>query len=174
MQKCLLVKGYQKGSGWGFPKGKLSHNETDEECAVREVLEETGFDISSKLVKKDFIKLNIGIQETKLFIIQNVEESTPFAPHVRGEIGAFGWHLIEHLPSSKAESKNLYVNESGNRHRFFNVWPYMKKLRNWIALHHKDAPVYEQNQHIYSGALQTFSFNRSDILQSIERALKSS
>ncbi len=170
MRKCLLVKGYQKGSGWGFPKGKLSLNETDEECAIREVLEETGYDISEKLVQKDFIKLNIGIQETKLFIIQNVDEGTPFAPHVRGEIGAFGWHLIEHLPSSKTESKHLYVNESGGRHRFFNVWPYMKKLRSWILSHQKQGLPSQQQLH--SGALKSFSFNKAEIQQELDRFLK--
>ena len=63
-----------------------------------------------------------------------MDTSTPFAPHVRGEIGAFGWHLIADLPSSKAESKNVFFDEqTTSRHRFFNVWPYMKKLRAWIA-----------------------------------------
>lgn len=170
MRKCLLVKGFQKSSGWGFPKGKLSHNETDEECAIREVLEETGYDISEKLLHEDFIKLKIGIQETKLFIIQNVDESTPFAPNVRGEIGAFGWHLIDHLPSSKTESKHLYVNESGRRHRFFNVWPYMKKLRSWI-LAHKQKGLTSQ-VHFYSGTLKSFSFNRVEIQQALDSFLE--
>ena len=69
MNKCLLVRGFKEGSSWGFPRGKLSLNESDEECAAREVLEETGFDISSKLNPKDYIEMNIGNQETKLFII---------------------------------------------------------------------------------------------------------
>lgn len=173
MQKCLLVRGYQKGSGWGFPRGKMSHNETDEDCAIREVIEETGYDISDKLVKNDFIKLNIGNQETKLFIIQNVEETTPFAPHVRGEIGAFGWHLIKHLPSSKLESKHLYVNESGGRHRFFNVWPYMKKLRSWISSHQHE-PVTDSEEISNPQNLCSFSFDRGEIQRTLDKALKSS
>lgn len=35
--KCLLVRGYKKDAGWGFPRGKLSKDETDAQCAVREV-----------------------------------------------------------------------------------------------------------------------------------------
>ena len=37
MDKCLLVRGWKKDAGWGFPRGKLSAGETDAECAVREV-----------------------------------------------------------------------------------------------------------------------------------------
>lgn len=37
MSKCLLVRGYKKDAGWGFPRGKLSKDESDAQCAVREV-----------------------------------------------------------------------------------------------------------------------------------------
>ena len=30
---------------WGFPKGKINEGEKMEDCAVREVLEETGLNI---------------------------------------------------------------------------------------------------------------------------------
>lgn len=69
MSKCLLVRGFKEGSGWGFPKGKLSLNETDEACAIREVFEETGYDITPKLDSKHFIELKIGNQATKLYIV---------------------------------------------------------------------------------------------------------
>jgi hypothetical protein len=37
MEKCLLVRGWKKDAGWGFPRGKTSYAETDTECAIREV-----------------------------------------------------------------------------------------------------------------------------------------
>ena len=37
MEKCLLVKGWKKDAGWGFPRGKISANEPDLQCAIREV-----------------------------------------------------------------------------------------------------------------------------------------
>ena len=37
MDKCLLIRGYKEGASWGFPRGKLAKDETDVECAVREV-----------------------------------------------------------------------------------------------------------------------------------------
>lgn len=37
MEKCLLVRGWKRDAGWGFPRGKTSYEETDAECAIREV-----------------------------------------------------------------------------------------------------------------------------------------
>lgn len=37
MDKCLLVRGFKQHAAWGFPRGKISKDETDVECAVREV-----------------------------------------------------------------------------------------------------------------------------------------
>ena len=69
MEKCLLVRGFRKDAGWGFPRGKLSLNETDAQCAVREVLEETGYDINSKIQDEQYIDVQLGDQATRLFII---------------------------------------------------------------------------------------------------------
>ena len=184
MKKCLLVRGYKEGASWGFPRGKLSLNESDEDCAIREVLEETGYDIGEKLIPKDHIKMQIGDQGTKLFIIQGVDEATPFAPHVRGEIGAFAWHLLEHLPSSKAESKSVFFDgDTGIRHRFFNVWPYMNKLRAWIAKNGKGKKKTKESQEESKEATAAavrgapregggdFAFDREEIMRSIEMAL---
>lgn len=63
---------------------------------------------------------------------QGVDEGTHFAPHVRCEIGAYAWHLIEHLPSTWEEGKQVFVNQEGDRHKFFNVWPYIRPLQAWI------------------------------------------
>ena len=41
--KILLVK--QTTGDWGFPKGHIEANETEEETAIREVKEETGLDV---------------------------------------------------------------------------------------------------------------------------------
>lgn len=40
LKKVLLVQ--SRGDKWGFPKGTMEDGETIEECAIREVLEETG------------------------------------------------------------------------------------------------------------------------------------
>ena len=35
--KCVLVQGYWSKSSWSFPKGKVNLDESEFDCAVREV-----------------------------------------------------------------------------------------------------------------------------------------
>lgn len=37
MEHVLLVRGYKGASCWGFPRGKIMKDESDADCAVREV-----------------------------------------------------------------------------------------------------------------------------------------
>ena len=32
-----MVKGYQKGASWSFPRGKINKDEPEADCAAREV-----------------------------------------------------------------------------------------------------------------------------------------
>ena len=118
MEKCLLVRGYKKDAGWGFPRGKLSKDESDHQCAIREVEEETGLDISDKLDPSQFIDVQLGAQATRLFIVPGVDDTTAFAPHVKGEIGAFAWHLVRNLPATYEESKQPFFSQP---HIFFPI-----------------------------------------------------
>ena len=45
----LLVQGFWSKNSWGLPKGKVNEGEDPARCAAREVLEETGFDISATI-----------------------------------------------------------------------------------------------------------------------------
>lgn len=80
MDKLLLVKnkscGRQLGY-WGFPKGKIEIPETHMHTAMREVLEETGIDISDRLSESTpFLEQTIKRRNTKLqiFIITDADE----------------------------------------------------------------------------------------------------
>ena len=53
--QVLLCRGYQAKSGWGFPKGKINEAEHDYDCAIREVIEETGFDITPYIDCRYFV-----------------------------------------------------------------------------------------------------------------------
>ena len=41
--EILLVQPHRDRNIWGIPKGHLEPNETIEQCAIRETLEETGY-----------------------------------------------------------------------------------------------------------------------------------
>jgi len=133
LTKVLLVRGLKEGASWGFPKGKLAKGETDLECALREGLEETGFDAADAVASpSDYIELHDKQQRTRLFIAPGVGEATPFAPLVRGEIGGLAWHLLADLPSDRDTASLVYTTADGVRHRFFRVWPYVRPLKRWI------------------------------------------
>jgi mRNA-decapping enzyme subunit 2 len=86
MDKCILVKGWKSGASWSFPRGKIDQNEDDRDCAIRETLEETGFDLTGMVGVDDKIDINIREQDMKLYIAPGVPEDFEFAPRTRKEI----------------------------------------------------------------------------------------
>jgi len=58
MDKCLMVKPW-KGDKWTFPRGKINERESEDDCAVREVWEETGVDIKGRIVPSQYVKADI-------------------------------------------------------------------------------------------------------------------
>lgn len=48
--RYLLVQ--SRGEKWGFPKGTMEDNETIQECAIREVYEETGIVLTLEEIEK--------------------------------------------------------------------------------------------------------------------------
>jgi 8-oxo-dGTP pyrophosphatase MutT (NUDIX family) len=84
--ECLLVKGWKSSSSWSFPRGKINADEPDFECAAREALEETGYDVSDRIIKEAVIRVTVKEQISTMFVIPNVPEDTAFAPRTRKEI----------------------------------------------------------------------------------------
>ncbi|PIA35245.1 hypothetical protein AQUCO_03600128v1 [Aquilegia coerulea] len=99
-ERCLLVKGWKAGASWSFPRGKKAKDEEDHTCAIREVLEETGFDVSKKLKIDDHIEVTVGEQRVRLYIIAGVKEDTIFAPQTKKEISEISWLRIDELQSA--------------------------------------------------------------------------
>jgi len=80
LEKCLLVKGCGPRSSWGFPRGKINQNEMEVDCAVREVFEETGFDIKGLISEKEYIEKKVREQTIKLYVIPFIPEILLFNP----------------------------------------------------------------------------------------------
>ncbi|KAL9543933.1 hypothetical protein MBANPS3_007886 [Mucor bainieri] len=136
LDKCVLVKGWSSKSGWGFPKGKINQDEEYDCCAIREVLEETGYDVGPLLKKPDYIELTMREQRIRLYIIQGVPEDTQFIPRTRKEISQISWIKLDDLPTYKTtEPKpgngSLNYVKSGP-YRFYMVVPFMNKLRQFV------------------------------------------
>ncbi|XP_022187015.2 m7GpppN-mRNA hydrolase [Nilaparvata lugens] len=127
----LLVQSYFARSSWGFPKGKVNFEEDPAKCAVREVLEETGFDISRYIDPEEYIESNFYDQMIRLYVICGVSMDTTFKPRTRNEIKAVEWFPISDLPTSKKDMTPK-LKMGVNPNSFFMVVPFLKRLRRWI------------------------------------------
>jgi ADP-ribose pyrophosphatase YjhB (NUDIX family) len=90
--KVLIVQ--SRGHLWGPPKGTMEDNETDAQCAVREVMEETGLDISKESLTTSFAVYN---KATYFYLEMNecdvsVQEKDP-----TNDANGIGWIKIECL-----------------------------------------------------------------------------
>ena len=125
MRNVLLVQGFWAKASWGFPKGKVFEEETEAKCAIREVLEETGYDISKKLVDDEYLQININDQTIRLYIITDVSKSIKFEPKTRREIKEVRWFPIDELPVHRKDIRSRHkIGFSPNS--FFMVIPFVK------------------------------------------------
>ncbi|KZT30591.1 DCP2-domain-containing protein [Neolentinus lepideus HHB14362 ss-1] len=111
-EKCILVKGWKSSSGWGFPKGKINQDEEPHKCAVREVLEETGYDLSGKINPAHVIEVSIREQKISLYIVPDIPEDYPFKTRTRKEISRIEWFKLTDLPTwrrNKAVPGKFYL-----------------------------------------------------------------
>ncbi|KAI0639426.1 DCP2-domain-containing protein [Trametes polyzona] len=97
--KCVLVKGWKSSAGWGFPKGKINEQEPEHRCAIREVLEETGYNLENQLDPENVIQLSIKEQTISLYIVPGVPEDFPFQTRTRKEISRIAWFRLSDLPT---------------------------------------------------------------------------
>ncbi|CAE6099562.1 unnamed protein product [Arabidopsis arenosa] len=129
-ERCLLVKGW-KGSSWSFPRGKKSKDEEDHACAIREVLEETGFDVSKLLKKEEYIEFVFRQQRVRLYIVAGVKEDTVFAPLTKKEISEITWHRLDHLQPAS----NEVITHGVSGLKLYMVAPFLSSLKSWILKH---------------------------------------
>ncbi|KAK1062008.1 mRNA-decapping enzyme subunit 2, partial [Friedmanniomyces endolithicus] len=104
MEKLVLVKGWKKGASWSFPRGKINKDEKDLDCAIREVYEETGYDLrAANLIpatesEAKYIDVTMREQHMRLFVFRGVSEETYFEPQTRKEISKIAWYHVRDLP----------------------------------------------------------------------------
>ncbi|CAE8608888.1 unnamed protein product [Polarella glacialis] len=119
-----------KGDKWTYPRGKINEGENEEECAVREVWEETGVDISGQIELTQFVSADIYGSgcAMKLFIVPGISESVNASPNTRKEISKIGWIQLSRLPGWDGHS----ASEDTGSLRFFCVEPFVPGIRKWV------------------------------------------
>ena len=182
LEKVVLVRGWKKGATWSFPRGKINKDEGDLACAVREVREETGFDIfEAGLVPESYvdgeeegeagvkyIDITMREQHIRLFVFRGVPLDTVFATQTRKEISKIAWYNVRDLPGfkkNKAQHPQQQhgggggeaVGESAHASKFYMVAPFLAPLKKWIsAQRRQDAVLAQQgvSREIFSTATE--------------------
>ncbi|KAF9044542.1 DCP2-domain-containing protein [Hymenopellis radicata] len=126
-EKCVLVKGWKASSGWGFPKGKINESEPQATCAIREVLEETGYNLAGQVNPEHVLEMTIKEQRIAMFIVPNVPEDYPFKTKTRKEISKIEWFRLSDLPTWKRNH--------ASPGKFYLISPFIGPLKAWIASH---------------------------------------
>lgn len=152
--EVLLIRQFSDSKKWSVPKGHMNSGETQEECAVREVLEETGV----RVVLEDFVgSVDVDRPEE----LKNVrvwtakiagDHSQPSIDDPDCEIAEAAWHHVSRLPPISRYQEDIVVrgiefvrsrlSSSGER-RIFNegfrnaldlVFSYAPHIDEWVTL----------------------------------------
>jgi tRNA nucleotidyltransferase (CCA-adding enzyme) len=105
-EQIFLVYG-KKSSKWGFPKGHMEENETEEITAKREFYEETGFELDMNLQEcnKYIIRNNVYFIVT----IKDISEIQKKSNHIPDskEIEKYQWFTINDLLKKNLQEYNF-------------------------------------------------------------------
>ncbi|KAI2484497.1 mRNA-decapping enzyme 2 [Pyrenophora tritici-repentis] len=147
MTHAVLVKGWKKGAKWSFPRGKINKEEADLDCAVREVWEETGYDLrQANLVEPDehMKKITVTMREQSmmLYVFRGVPMNTEFEPQTRKEISKIDWYKLTDLPMlrRKNQAQQQYQGNGQDlikESSFYMVAPFLGPLKQWIKQQNK-------------------------------------
>lgn len=139
MDSVVLVKGWKKGASWSFPRGKINKDEDDLDCAIREVYEETGFDLrlaglAPTEKQHKYIEISMREQQLRLYVFRDVPMETDFQPRTRKEISKIQWWKLSELPTFRKKGIPGHDDVmTGPNTKFYMVAPFLVPLKKWIA-----------------------------------------
>jgi len=128
LTKILLVQGYPKRDRWGFPKGKIYENELPIQCAIREALEETGYDASTKVIRNARpIQTSINGTTNCLYFAVGVPTDYDFHPQLKNEISEIHWFKLRELPKHKMDTETPL-----DANHFYTVLPFVNDIIRFV------------------------------------------
>ena len=107
LEYILLIKPFRTEK-YGFPKGKMKYKEELKTCAIREVEEEIGFDIS-ECISDEFCQIKQRKKKVTYFYCPNVPLETKFRPNTRLEIHEIVWVDILSFKKRIIEKDESYL-----------------------------------------------------------------
>lgn len=167
MDAAVLVKGWKKGANWSFPRGKINKEEDDMTCALREVYEETGYDLEAAgLVPEDrdvkYIEINMREQQMRLYVFRSVPMDTHFETRTRKEISKIQWWRLSELPAFRKKNQQQQHQIAVNANKFYMVAPFLVPLKKWVVEQRKDAKRAVENQYLSAGMSHDEVFTEDD------------
>ncbi|CAD5217150.1 unnamed protein product [Bursaphelenchus xylophilus] len=133
LTEVLLVQGYfSTKNSWGFPKGKVNEDESPEACAIREVLEETGYDITDKMRPDVMFRYNLNDTAVCLYAALDVDQDFSFHPHLRKEIRKIAWYPIRELPRNKNDNQAC-AHRGYIAKNFYTILPCVDEIRRFVT-----------------------------------------
>ena len=156
LDSVVLVKGWKKGANWSFPRGKINKDEDDLDCAVREVYEETGYDIRAAGLVPDseevkYIDIPMREQHIRLYVFRDVPMDTHFEPRTRKEISKIEWYRLSDLPAFRKKNHQTGndAEAAKNANKFYMVAPFLVPLKKWVQQQKKkDSERATNNQYL--------------------------
>ena len=114
--KLLLVQ--SRGKLWGFPKGTKNYDETIENCAIREIEEETGIKVTKKMFG-DSIIVNNG--KSTFYYIKHDEIEVEVQNSIENnDANGIGWIKVDCLKNLLKKNKLPMNRQSKIALSFFN------------------------------------------------------
>jgi ADP-ribose pyrophosphatase YjhB (NUDIX family) len=111
--EILLIKQFSHKEKWGMPKGHIHDGESIEECAYREVKEETGIDVvlGAKL-KSVVLNLNKEDKTVTIFLARPIDdEQVPSRNDPDCEVADVRWFKTSELPTIQEYQRSI-LNEA--------------------------------------------------------------
>ncbi|ORM41841.1 mRNA-decapping enzyme subunit 2 [Babesia sp. Xinjiang] len=121
--KILLVQSYQS-KHWTFPRGKSDESEDDSACAVREILEEVGTDVSHLIHPDVYLAGEVECRNIKLFFVPGVSEDEKMRPMTDYEISDVKWVSFQLLED--------IVNKRTPRFMTYHVKPFVRGILDLV------------------------------------------
>jgi mRNA-decapping enzyme subunit 2 len=140
LNKVVLVQSYQ-GKSWSFPRGKVNRDEDDVACAIREVMEECGFDCSDYICPDDYVEKTRGGSFVRLYFCVGIPDYavSEMAPLTRKEIKAIQWFDIKSLSPT--------ATGPGSGASKYGVQPFLGGIRDFVRQRKKGGVIREHVDH---------------------------
>jgi 8-oxo-dGTP pyrophosphatase MutT (NUDIX family) len=104
----MLSKSSYHDKEYGFVKGKIEPNETEEECCIREVSEEIGINLSIDDLEESIVQTN-SRKDIKLYYVNWQYHISDTLHLCEREISSVKWFSVEGIPTVYKNQRNIIM-----------------------------------------------------------------